>query len=164
MATSVWTTVSPIPWRNTSFVYLPYWVFDVIVSEHSQGRDWRDWFQSYQPQFDILRSAYAAYTDIDFIESRNGYLHKMSDFTPAAPVVTITAKAAATTLKIGDPDLDATAMFDITPSGTAVVLTTLDATKASIVSNKAHGVGAGSTVITATAGSVSAQKAITITA
>lgn len=31
MATEKWTTVHPIPWRNTSFTYLPYWLYDIIV-------------------------------------------------------------------------------------------------------------------------------------
>ncbi|QFR55823.1 large outer capsid protein [Yersinia phage JC221] len=163
MATT-WTTVHPIPWRNTSFTWLPYWIFDIIVGANNKGEDWRDYSDAkYKPEFDTLKQAYIDYTDVDFIESRNGYIYKLSDFTPAAPTVTITAKAGAISLKVGDPDLAASALFDINPSNTAVVLTVDTSGNGSIVSNKLHALKAGSVVVTCKAGSVSATKTVTIT-
>lgn len=156
-----WTTAHPIPWRNTSFVWLPYWVFDKLVALQQQGQDWRDYSDvNFDKYFDVLRQAYIDNTDVDFMESRNGYIYKLSAFTP---VVTITAKAAAISLKIGDPDLAASALFDISPVGKAVVLT-VNNSNASIVSNKVHALVAGSVTVTATAGTVTATKTITITA
>lgn len=164
MAEIKWTTVHPIPWRNTSFTWVPYWIFDIIVNAHKEGDDWRDYTGSYQNIFDTLKQAYIDYTDVDFIESRNGNIHKLSDYTPAAPVVTITPKTKPSSFKVGDPDLDVATLFTVVPSNTAVVLTTADATKASIVANKVHAVAAGDVVITATAGSVTATLTITVTA
>lgn len=87
MATQ-WTTVHPIPWRNTSFTWLPYWIFDIIVKANTDGEDWRDYAETkYKLEFDTLKQAYIDYTDVDFIESRNGYLYKLSDFTPSPGVV-----------------------------------------------------------------------------
>jgi len=163
MATT-WTTVHPIPWRNTSFTWLPYWIFDIIKDASIKGEDWRDYAEAkYKAEFDTLKQAYIDYTDVDFIESRNGYIYKLSDFTPAAPVVTITAKASAISLEVGDADLAASALFDITPSNTAVVLTVDGSGNGSIVSNKLHAVKAGSVVVTCKAGSVTATKTVTIT-
>ncbi|MHC5840123.1 hypothetical protein ACYTYC_09980, partial [Streptococcus pyogenes] len=76
----------------------------------------------YAKEFDTLKQAYIDYTDVDFIESRNGYLYKLSDFTPADPVVTITPKTAPADFKVGDADLAATDLFTIDPSGTEMTL------------------------------------------
>ncbi|MEG1904017.1 MAG: immunoglobulin domain-containing protein [Bacteroidales bacterium] len=86
MATEKWTTVHPIPWRNTSFTYLPWWLFDIIVAANTAGEDWRDYAEDkYKLEFDTLKQAYIDYTDVDFIETRNGYLYKLSSFTPSTP-------------------------------------------------------------------------------
>lgn len=112
MATEKWTTVHPIPWRNTSFVYLPWWIYDIIHTMYMNGEDWRDYSDTlYKKEFDTLIEAYAQYTDIDFIESRNGYLYKLSDFTndppvPPRPIIdnaptgTLSKGSGATTLTI----------------------------------------------------------------
>lgn len=160
MAEIKWTTVHPIPWRNTSFTWLPYWIFDIIAASD----DWREYTGVYQDIFDTLKQAYEDYGDVDFIESRNGYIHKLSTYTPVDPVVTITPKTKPSSFKVGDPDLDVATLFTVVPSDTAVTLTTADATKASIVSGKVHAVAAGDVVITATAGSVTATLTITVTA
>lgn len=161
MANPIWTTVHPIPWRNTSFTWLPYWIYDIIVKAKVNGQDWRNYAEDkYKPIFDTLKQAYIDYGDVDFIESRNGYIHKLSDYTPA---VTITAKSGAISLKVGDADLAAASLFDIVPSNTTVVLTVDASGNGSIVSNKLHAVKAGDVVVTCTAGSVTATKTVTIT-
>lgn len=84
--TKLWTTVHPLPIRNTSFVWVPYWVFDLIVDAKEEGKDWRDIKNSkYQVELDTLKAAQEEYGDVDFIESRNGYVHKLSKYTPETP-------------------------------------------------------------------------------
>lgn len=165
MATEKWTTVHPIPWRNTSFTYLPWWIYDIIVAASAASEDWRDYAEDkYKLEFDTLKQAYIDYTDVDFIESRNGYLYKLSDFTPAASVVTITPKAAPVDFKVGDADLTATDLFTISPSGTAMTLSVDASGHASIVSGKLHAVSAGDVVVTATSGSVTATLTVNVKA
>lgn len=97
MATEKWTTVHPIPWRNTSFTYLPWWIYDIIVAANAASEDWRDYAEDkYKKEFDTLKQAYIDYTDVDFIESRNGYLYKLSDFTPAGAALAFSTNLPAT--------------------------------------------------------------------
>ncbi|AAX78759.1 Hoc large outer capsid [Escherichia phage RB43] len=59
MATEKWTTVHPIPWRNTSFTYLPWWIYDIIVAANTAGGDWRDYAEEkYAKEFVTLKQAY----------------------------------------------------------------------------------------------------------
>lgn len=84
MATEKWTTVHPIPWRNTSFTYLPYWLYDIIVDAFEKGDDWRDYAEEkYKLEFDTLKEAFEDYGDIHVIESRNGKLVSLLSLTPA---------------------------------------------------------------------------------
>lgn len=165
MATEKWTTVHPIPWRNTSFTYLPWWIFDIIVAANAASEDWRDYAEEkYAKEFDTLKQAYIDYTDVDFIESRNGYLYKLSDFTPADATVTITPKTAPADFKVGDADLAATDLFTIDPSGTAMTLSVDSSGHASIVAGKLRAVSAGDVVVTATSGSVTATLTVNVKA
>lgn len=163
MATTTWTTIHPIPWRNTSFTWLPYWIFDIIVEMNKEGEDWRDYAEEkYAVYFDTLKEAYTEYGDVDFIESRNGYVYKLSDFTPDAPAVTIAPKSPVPAFKVGDADLAASALFDIDPSNTTVVLSIESGTAGSIVSNKLHAVEAGNVTVKCAAGSVSATVVVAV--
>ena len=165
MATEKWTTVHPIPWRNTSYTYLPWWILDIIVAANAASEDWRDYAEEkYAKEFDTLKQAYIDYTDVDFIESRNGYLYKLSDFTPAEPVVTITPKTAPADFKVGDADLAATDLFTIDPSGTAMTLSVDSSGHGSIVGGKLHAVSEGDVVVTATSGSVTATLTVNVKA
>ena len=84
MATEKWTTVHPIPWRNTSFTYLSYWLYDIIVDAFEKGDDWRDYAEEkYKLEFDTLKEAFEDYGDIHVIESRNGKLVSLLSLTPA---------------------------------------------------------------------------------
>ncbi|QDH49209.1 capsid vertex protein [Pantoea phage Phynn] len=80
------TRVHPLPDRGTSFTWVPYWVFDVIVKARSEGKDWRTLTgEKYQDWLDLLKEAVDEYGDVDFIESRNGYVHKLSHYEVATP-------------------------------------------------------------------------------
>lgn len=161
MATEKWTTVHPIPWRNTSFTYLPWWIFDIIVAANVAGEDWRDYAEEkYAKEFDTLKQAYIDYTDVDFIESRNGYLYKLSGFTP----VVITPKTAPANFKIGDPDLAATDLFTIDPADAVMTLTVDSSGHGSIVGGKLHAVSVGDVVVTATSGTVTATLTVNVKA
>lgn len=86
MATTKWTTVHPIPWRNTSFLYLPYWIHDVITRAYKEGKNWQDYAdEKYRLEIDTLKQAYADYGQVEFIESRNGYQFNISQYDVTEP-------------------------------------------------------------------------------
>ncbi|BBC78247.1 Hoc-like head decoration [Escherichia phage EcS1] len=160
-----WTTVNPIPWRDTSFTYLPYWLYDIIVKAFKDGNDWRDYSETkYKLEFDTLIQAFEDYDDISVIESRNGNLHDLSNFTP----VTITAKSPVPAFKVGDPDLVISALFTIDPVklGQHAVLS-VDASGHAVLSSSAvpsvKAVSAGTTVVTCTIGDVSETISLVVT-
>lgn len=81
MADQKWTTVHPIPWRNTSFLYLPYWIHDILIRSKNEGKKWQDYADpKYALQIETLKDAYADYGEVSFIESRNGYLYNISTY------------------------------------------------------------------------------------
>lgn len=164
MATEKWTTVHPIPWRDTSFTYLPYWLFDIIEEAFTKGEDWRDYAdEKYKLEFDTLKDAFTQYHDVHVIESRNGRLVSLLSMTP----VTITAKTPVPAFKVGDPDLPPSALFDFDPTKAAEnsVMTVDNSGHATIGSlGFLHAVSAGDVVVTATIGSVTANTTVTITA
>ncbi|QPB08841.1 Hoc-like capsid decoration protein [Klebsiella phage Metamorpho] len=158
-----WTTVHPIPWRDTSFTYLPYWLFDIIVAEHKAGRDWRDYSGKYDFEFATLVEAFNAYDDITVIESRNGNMHDLIDFTK----LTLTGKSV--TLKVGDPDLVSSALFSCDPHKRLldIVMTDDGSGHAKVVKDTipvVSAVSAGVTKITGTIDGVTAEATVTVTA
>lgn len=162
METGIWTTVHPIPWRDTSFTWLPYWIYDIIVKMHKDGDDWRDYADTkYKVEFDTLKQAMIDNDDVDVMESRNGRVVSLLTLTP----VTISAKTAPA-FKVGDPDLVVSALFDIDPVKSAVnaKLTVDTSGNATIVGNALHAVKAGDVVVTATIGDVTEDITVTITA
>lgn len=157
------THVHPLPERGTSFIWVPYWVFDIIVKARAEGKNWRDITdEKYQGWLDLLKEALDEYGDVDFIESRNGYVHKLSDYTIETPV-TLTAKTAPA-FKVGDADLAASSLFTVTPSGTPITLTVDSSGNATIVSGKVHAVKAGDVTVTGKAGGKTATVKLTIAA
>lgn len=164
MATEKWTTVHPIPWRDTSFTYLPYWLYDIIVEAYEKGDDWRDYADAkYKLEFDTLKDAFTQYHDVHVIESRNGKLVSLLSLTP----VTITAKTPVPAFKVGDPNLPPSALFDFDPSKSAgnAVITVDNSGHAAVDSlGFIEAVSAGDAVVTATIGSVTADTTLTITA
>ncbi|QPI17839.1 large outer capsid protein [Pectobacterium phage POP12] len=109
-----WTTVFPLPIRNTSFTWIPYWIYDIIKTESEAGRDWREYQGKYQLEIDTLKEAYNDYGDIDFIESRNGYTVKMSKYVVEEVTPTILNKDTITTDIL--ETFSITDLFDISPS------------------------------------------------
>lgn len=86
MATDIWTTVHPIPWRNTSFLYLPWWIHNILIKAKEEGKDWREYADpQYALQIDTLKQAYVDYGEVNFIESRNGYQYTLSEYTVDGP-------------------------------------------------------------------------------
>lgn len=158
------TVVHPLPHRGTSFTWIPYWIYDIIVKLKAEGGDWRDYKDAeHKVWFDTLKKAFADYGDVDFIESRNGYVHKLSDYVADAPEVTLTAKTAPA-FKVGDADLAASDLFTVSPSDTPITLTVDGSGNASIVSGKVHAIKAGDVTVTGTAGDKTATVKLTITA
>lgn len=86
MATDIWTTVHPIPWRNTSFLYLPWWIHNILIKAKEEGKDWREYADpQYALQIDTLKQAYVDYGEVNFIESKNGYQYTLSEYTVDGP-------------------------------------------------------------------------------
>lgn len=163
MANEKWTTVHPIPWRDTSFTYLPYWLFDIIVEANKKGEDWRDYSEDkYKLEFDTLKDAFTQYHDVHVIESRNGRLVSLLSLTP----VTISAKTPPA-FKVGDPDLAPSALFTFDPAKSAenAVLTVDDSGHAEVTPfGFIHAVSAGDVVVTATIGDVTEDVTLTVAA
>lgn len=74
--------VHPIPWRNTSFMYLGWWVFDEIVGLNEKDIDWRDPETyatcKYAKDIETVAGAEEKYGDCICMESRNGFLYDAS--------------------------------------------------------------------------------------
>lgn len=75
--------VHPIPWRNTSFMYIGWWVFDEIVKFNEKGLDWRDRSvyedSRYALDIETVAAAEEKYTDCICMESRNGFMYNASE-------------------------------------------------------------------------------------
>lgn len=76
--------VHPIPWRNTSFVYLGWWVFDEIVKFNEEGLEWRDrdvYSRSkYARDLETIAAAEEKYSNCICMESRNGFMYNSLEF------------------------------------------------------------------------------------
>lgn len=74
-------TVHPIPWRDTSFTPVGYWVLDEILMQKAMGKNWKTDFASYEYTADVqtLLGALDKYGECLVQDSRNGYIHKMSE-------------------------------------------------------------------------------------
>lgn len=158
-----WTTVHPIPWRDTSFTYLPYWLYDIIVAENEAGRDWRDYSGKYDFEFATLVEAFNKYHDITVIESRNGNQHNLVDYTK------VSISPLNKSMKVGDPDLVVSALFDVDPvkRGSDLIMTADGTGHAVVVPEKipvVKAVSVGVTKIKVKIGSVEAEATVTVTA
>lgn len=88
MSTTKWTTVHPLPWRKTSFLYLPYWIHDIITRAYMEGKNWQDYAdERYRIEIDTLKEAFELYDDVNYIESRNGYQYSLKNLTIDEPEV-----------------------------------------------------------------------------
>ena len=118
MTTEHWTTVFPIPWRDTSFTYIPYWIMDIIRNSQSEDADWRDFTDhQYQNILDTLQEAYEQYGDVSFIESKNGTFGKLSAYTNAVdpdPVPRITVLSTDNSFPVG-AHVDCPSFFEFLP-------------------------------------------------
>ena len=76
--------VHPIPWRNTSFIYIGWWVFDEIVKFNEQGLEWRhrDVYSTskYANDLETIAAAEEKYSDCTCMESRNGFMYNSKEF------------------------------------------------------------------------------------
>lgn len=74
-------TVHPIPWRDTSFTPLGYWVLDEILLQKALGKDWKKDYADYEYTADVqtILQALNTYGECLVQDSRNGYIHKMSE-------------------------------------------------------------------------------------
>ncbi|QPB08842.1 Hoc-like capsid decoration protein [Klebsiella phage Metamorpho] len=77
---SKWT-VHPIPWRDTSFTPLGYWVLDEILLQKALGKDWKKDYADYEYTDDVqtILKALNTYGECLIQDSRNGYIYKMSE-------------------------------------------------------------------------------------
>ncbi|BBC78246.1 tail protein [Escherichia phage EcS1] len=73
-------TVHPIPWRDTSFTPLGYWVLDEILLQKADGKDWKTDYATYHytEEVQTILEAFNAMGEVEIQDSRNGYIHKMS--------------------------------------------------------------------------------------
>lgn len=74
-------TVHPIPWRSTSFTPLGYWVLDEILYQKALGKDWKTDYADYKYSEEVqtLIDAFNKNGECEVQDSRNGYIHKMSE-------------------------------------------------------------------------------------
>lgn len=76
--------VHPIPWRQTSFIYIGWWVFDEIVKFNEAGLEWRErdvYSQSkYAKDIETIAAAEEKYSDCICMESRNGFMYNSLEF------------------------------------------------------------------------------------
>ena len=77
---SKWT-VHPIPWRDTSFTPIGYWVLDEILYQKAQGKDWKTDYADYKYSEEVqtILKAFVENGECEIQDSRNGYIHKMSE-------------------------------------------------------------------------------------
>lgn len=77
---SKWT-VHPIPWRDTSFTPIGYWVLDEILYQKAQGKDWKTDYADYKYSEEVqtILKAFMENGECEIQDSRNGYIHKMSE-------------------------------------------------------------------------------------
>lgn len=74
-------TVHPIPWRDTSFTPIGYWVLDEILYQKDLGKDWKTDYADYKYSAEVqtLLKAFNENGECEVQDSRNGYIHKMSE-------------------------------------------------------------------------------------
>lgn len=80
----MWRYVHPIPWRNTSFMYLGWWVFDEIVKFNEAGLEWRERHvyetSKYARDLETIAAAEEKYSNCICMESRNGFMYNSKEF------------------------------------------------------------------------------------
>lgn len=81
---SMFRYVHPIPWRNTSFTWIGWWVFDEIVKFNEAGLEWRDRAvystSKYARDLETIAAAEEKYSDCTCMESRNGFMYQSKEF------------------------------------------------------------------------------------
>lgn len=68
--------IHPLPWRNTGFMYLGWWILNEIQKAKELGLDWKTEFDKleYSDSLETLSIMFSNYDEVEVQESRNGYI------------------------------------------------------------------------------------------
>lgn len=74
--------IHALPHRNTSFMWIGYWVLDELKKLKTDGTDWYTNFSStkYSRAIETICYGLSNYGDVLLMESRNGYIYSARDF------------------------------------------------------------------------------------